>query len=86
MLFYSLCICGIITVQSFSIHSAMLSLYKHDSKVPIQVPNLKQVFEDDHNKFTRLWQEGSNLVSSIPGCLTHVETEYLSPVVDWSKV
>ena len=59
MLFYSLCICGIITVQSFSIHSAMLSLYKHDSKVPIQVPNLKQVFEDDHNK----------LIISTPGGL-----------------
>ena len=59
MLFYSLCICGLITVQSFSIHNAMLSLYKHDSKVPIQVPNLKQVFEDDHNK----------LIISTPGGL-----------------
>jgi hypothetical protein len=37
----------------------MLSLYKHDSKVPIQVPNLKQVFEDDHNK----------LIISTPGGL-----------------
>lgn len=50
MLLYSLCICGLIAVQSFSIRSAMLSLYKHDSKLPIELPNLKQVYEDDANK------------------------------------
>jgi len=50
MLLYSLCICGLIAVQSFSIRSAMLSLYKHDSKFPVELPNLKQVYEDDANK------------------------------------
>ena len=50
MLFYSLCICALISVHSFSIRNAMMSFYKYNSKVPIQIPNLKQVFENDPNK------------------------------------
>ena len=59
MLFYSLCVCALISVHSFSIHNAMMSFYKHNSKVPIQLPNLKQVFEKDPNK----------LIISTPGGL-----------------
>lgn len=48
--------------------------------------DLDRGFTRDHDKFTRLWQEGSNLISSIPGYSTHVESEFLSPVVNWSEV
>lgn len=47
--------------------------------------DLERGFTRDHDKFQRLWQEGSNLVTSIPGYSTHVETPYLSPVVNWEK-
>lgn len=59
MLFYSLCICTLLTVQSFSIHNTMLSLYKSNPKSPIQIPNLQQVFKNDPNK----------LIISTPGGL-----------------
>lgn len=47
--------------------------------------DLEKGFTRDHDKFLRLWQEGSNLISSIPGYSTHVEIEYMSPIVDWKK-
>lgn len=59
MLFYSLCVCALIYVHSFSIRNAMMSLYKHNSKLPIQIPNLKNVFNKDPNK----------LIISTPGGL-----------------
>lgn len=48
--------------------------------------DLQKGYTRDHDKFIRLWQEGSNLISCIPGYSTHVETPYLSPVVDWEKI
>ena len=37
----------------------------------------------DHDKFTTLWQRGSNLLSCIPGYSTHVESNMLSPIINW---
>lgn len=39
----------------------------------------------DHDKFTDLWQQGSNLISSIPGYSAHVEANMLSPTVNWEE-
>jgi len=50
-----------------------------------QFCDLQRGFTRDHDKFTYLWQNGSNLISSIPGYSTHCEVEYMSPVIDWSK-
>ena len=43
-------------------------------------------FTRDHDKFINLWEKGSNLITSIPGYSTHMETEYLSPAIDWEKL
>lgn len=40
----------------------------------------------DHEKFLALKKRGSLLISSIPGYATHVEKEFASPCVDWSKI
>jgi len=47
--------------------------------------DLDKGFTRDHDKFVRLWQEGSNLISPVPGYSTHVEVEYMSPVIDWEQ-
>lgn len=39
----------------------------------------------DHTKFTRLWQEGSNLISCIPGYASHCEVGMLSPTIKYSN-
>jgi glycosyltransferase involved in cell wall biosynthesis len=40
----------------------------------------------DHTKFTSLWEQGSNLISCMPGYSTHSELPFLSPLTDWSKI
>lgn len=40
----------------------------------------------DHTKFLDLWEQGSNLISCIPGYSTHSENPYVSPVIDWGEV
>ena len=39
---------------------------------------------NDHQKFLELERNGRYLVSSIPGYSTHCNTEFMSPVRDWS--
>ena len=39
----------------------------------------------DHDMFTELWRIGSNLISCMPGYSTHVETNMLSPYINWEE-
>jgi hypothetical protein len=39
----------------------------------------------DHDMFTELWAQGSNLISCIPGYSTHVEANMLSPIINWKQ-
>lgn len=43
-------------------------------------------FTFDHAKFTYLQSVGKKLISSLPAYSTHVETEFLSPVIDWANI
>ena len=40
----------------------------------------------DHEKFIHLWNNGSNLLTPIPGYSTHMDHIWLSPTLDWDKL
>jgi hypothetical protein len=66
---------------------AMLSqTFKKHYDIHKEYCDLEKGFTRDHDKFIRLWNEGSNLISCLPGYSTHCETEYLSPCVNWNKI
>jgi hypothetical protein len=60
--------------------------FKQHYNIHKEYCDLVKGYTRDHDKFLRLWSEGSHLISCIPGYSTHCETEYLSPCIDWSKI
>lgn len=41
---------------------------------------------DNHGKFLKLQEQGSILVSSMPGWATHAEPKYASPCTNWNQI
>lgn len=48
--------------------------------------SLERKITADHEKFCKLAEEGSVLISSIPGFSTHAEPAFASPCIHWEKV
>ena len=74
------------TPSTTNTYASRFSTFKKHINIHREYCDLEKGYTRDHDKFIRLWQEGSNLISSIPGYSTHVETPYLTPVVDWEKI
>jgi len=74
------------TPSTTNTYACKFKTFKKHIHIHKEYCDLQRGFTRDHDKFIRLWREGSNLVSSIPGYSTHVETPYLSPAVDWEVV
>lgn len=58
---------------------------KNHFDVHVKHCDLIEKWTKDHHKFTELSQMGSYLISCIPGLSTHVETQFLSPIIDWEE-
>jgi glycosyltransferase involved in cell wall biosynthesis len=74
------------TPSTTNTYACRFSTFRKHLAIHKEYCDLEKGYTRDHDKFIRLWQEGSNLISCIPGYSTHVETPYLSPVVDWGKI
>lgn len=74
------------TPSTTNTYACRFKTFKKHILIHREYCDLEKGYTRDHDKFLRLWQEGSNLISCIPGYSTHVETPYLSPVVDWEKI
>lgn len=61
------------------------TLKKHFD-IHVQYCDLVAKWVKDHDKFTHLWNVGSNVVSCIPGYSTHVEGNMLSPTIKWENI
>jgi hypothetical protein len=74
------------TIPSTTNSYAMLArTFKKHYCIHTEYCDLIKGYTRDHDKFIRLWNEGSNLISCIPGYSTHCEIEYLSPIVNWNN-
>lgn len=74
------------TPSTTNTYACKFKTFKQHLEIHKEYCDLEKGFTRDHDKFIRLWNEKSNLVSCIPGYSTHVETPYLSPVVDWKEI
>jgi hypothetical protein len=73
------------TPSTTNTYACKVRTFKKHLDIHKEYCDLEKGYTRDHDKFLRLWNEGSNLVSSIPGFSTHVETIFLSPVVNWEN-
>ncbi len=67
-------------------YACKFSTLKKHFNTHVKYCDLVEKWTKDHDKFTQLWSEGSNLVSCIPGYSSHVESKMLSPTINWPKI
>ena len=74
------------TPSTTNTYSCKFKTFKKHIDVHREYCDLVKGYTRDHDKFLRLWDKGSNLISCIPGYSTHCEIEYLSPCINWNKI
>ena len=74
------------TPSTTNTYACKFKTLKQHFDIHVQYCDLVEKWTKDHDKFTHLWKIGSNLISCVPGYSTHIETNMLSPIVDWSKI
>jgi hypothetical protein len=74
------------TPSTTNTYACTMGTLKKHINIHIKYCDLVEKWTKDHDKFTHLWNEGSNLISCIPSYSTHVEGNMLSPTINWSKI
>jgi glycosyltransferase involved in cell wall biosynthesis len=74
------------TPSTTNTYAMLAKTFRKHYNIHKEYCDLEKGYTRDHDKFMKLWEIGSNLISCIPGYSTHCETEYLSPCTDWSKI
>jgi glycosyltransferase involved in cell wall biosynthesis len=74
------------TPSTTNTYACKFKTLKEHFYIHIQYCDLVDKWVKDHDKFTHLWNMGSNLISCIPGYSSHVEGNMLSPTIDWSQI
>ena len=72
------------TISTTNTYACRFKTLKKHFDIHIQYCDLEAKWVKDHDKFTNLWNIGSNLVSCVPGYSAHIEEHMLSPITDWS--
>lgn len=74
------------TVSTTNTYACKYKTLKKHFEIHVKYCDLVDKWVKDHDKFTHLWNNGSNLVSCIPGYSTHVEGNMLSPIIEWESL
>lgn len=74
------------TPSTTNTYACKLETLKKHFPTHIKSCDLIEKWTKDHDKFTELWNMGSNLISCIPGYSTHVEGNMLSPTIKWNQI
>jgi len=73
------------TPSTTNTYACKFKTLKKHFDIHIKYCDLINKWTRDHDKFTELLTQGSTLISCIPGLSTHVETQFLSPIIDWEE-
>lgn len=74
------------TQSTTNTYACKFKTLKQHFNIHVQYCDLTAKWTKDHDKFTHLWNIGSNLISCIPGYSTHVEENMLAPFIDWQSI
>ena len=74
------------TPSTTNTYACKIKTLKRHFDIHVNSCDLVEKWTKDHDKFTYLWNIGSNLVSCIPGYSTHVEGNMLSPTIKWNTI
>ena len=73
------------TPSTTNTYACKFKTLKKHFDIHIKHCDLVNKWTRDHDKFTELSTQGSTLISCLPGLSTHVETQFLSPIIDWEE-